>query len=223
MTLLAVAVVVLLLTHFSSSTPLRPAFVRRFGEAAWLGLYSLVALAAFGAVIQAWRAAPVVWLWPPSIGVHHATLALMPVAWILIVGSQTDPNPASFGKDALLADPSPRGVLRITRHPMLWGTGLWAVLHLAANPDAASWWLFGGLAVLSFGGTALQDHKKRRDLGEAWRAWEATTSNLPFLAIARGRTRLAPRELAVAGAGGLLTYAALLVAHPWLAGVGILP
>lgn len=223
MTSIALAAVFLLVTHFSASTALRPAFVKRFGEGPWLGLYSLVSLVAFGWLIQAWRAAPTVWLFPPSVGARHALLALMPLPAILVVASVMAPNPALSMREGLLGR-EPVGILRITRHPMLWGIGLWAVLHMVANPDQASWWMFGSLAALCFLGMPLQDHKKRRDLGEAWGQWESVTSNLPFGAIASGRTAFALDG----GLGwqiglGVVVYAILLWTHPWLAGVAVIP
>lgn len=223
MTSLALAAVFLLASHFSASTPLRPAFVDRFGEGPWLGLYSLVSMGAFAWLIVAWRDAPVVWLFPPSVGARHALLALVPLAMILATASVLAPNPASVAKDGLLGR-EPVGILRITRHPMLWGIGLWAVLHMVANPDQASWLMFGALAALCFLGMPLQDYKKRRDLGERWASWEQSTSSIPFVAIATGHTRFAldgglPLHIAL----GLVVYAVLLFAHPWIAGVSVLP
>ena len=39
----------------------------------------------------------------------------------------------------------PRGVLRITRNPVMWGIGLWAVAHMVPNGDWASLLFFGTL------------------------------------------------------------------------------
>jgi len=223
MTSLVLAAIFLLVTHFSASTPLRPAFVQRVGEGAWLGLYSLVSLVAFGWLIQAWRDAPTVWLFAPAIAAQHVLLALMPAPFILVVAAVMAPNPALTRREGLLGR-SPVGILRITRHPMLWGIGLWAVLHMLANPDQASWVMFGALALLCFAGIPLQDHKKRRDLGEAWRQWESATSNLPFAAIVQGRTTLAvDGGLGLHILLGLVAYAVVLSTHEWLAGVSVLP
>lgn len=224
MTSMTLAAVFLLLSHFISSTPVRPWAVRRLGgEGPWLGLYTLVALFAFGWLIQAWRTAPVVWIFAPSVGVQHAVVGLMPVPVFLVVAAVLAPNPALVGRDGLLHR-EPVGILRVTRHPMLWGVGLWASLHMAANPDVASWLMFGALAVLSFAGTVLQDHKKRRDVGDPWCQWEEATSNVPFVALAQGRTPWRAD-------GGLLwqfpvaigAYGLLIVAHPWLAGIAVWP
>jgi uncharacterized membrane protein len=75
---------------------------------------------------------------------------VMPVAALLFVGGLTTPNPTIAGKafiDNEIAPPS--GVLRITRHPMMWAFGLWACSHLIANGDLASLLFFGAIAALA--------------------------------------------------------------------------
>src|SRR6185312_7689464 len=91
----------------------------------------------------------------------------------------------------------------ITRHPFLWGVGLWAATHLVLNGDVASLILFGTLLVLAVGGTASIDAKRRRRFPERWQKFADATSSLPFAAIARGANRLAP-ALAEIGAWRLL-------------------
>jgi uncharacterized membrane protein len=41
----------------------------------------------------------------------------------------------------------PSGVKRVTRHPMLWATVIWAISHLFANGDLRSLLLFGSFGV----------------------------------------------------------------------------
>jgi len=48
-------------------------------------------------------------------------------------------------------------MLRITRHPFLWGAAIWALGHLLVNGDAVSIILFGSILVLSLFGTASID------------------------------------------------------------------
>lgn len=221
MTLLAAAVILLLATHFSASTPVRPAFVAAVGEPAWLGLYSLVAFGCFGAIAWAYSTAPTIWWAAPTPWMWHLPHVLMPLALWCFVASVTTKNPALAMSGP--ADPDlARGMLRITRHPMLWGTGLWSLAHLVANPDVASTWLFGGMAVLSFGGMVAQEAKKRRDGGEAWTSYAAVTSVVPFAAILAGRQRW-PTEgaLFVQLLGGLLLYVAIGLMHGSLFGVAV--
>jgi len=77
-----------------------------------------------------------------------------------------------------------RAMLRVTRHPFLWGVAIWAVGHLLVNGDRASIVLFGGMLILAVSGTSSIDAKRRRKLGDKWDAYAAQTSNVPFAAIA---------------------------------------
>ncbi|MDB5427742.1 MAG: hypothetical protein JWR43_1717, partial [Phenylobacterium sp.] len=117
-----------------------------------------------------------------------------------------------------------RGMLRITRHPFLWGVAIWAAGHVLVKGDAASIVLFGSMLLLALVGTASIDAKRRRALGAKWEAFAAQTSSVPFAAIVQGRQRLDIGEigwwriaLAVA------VWALLAWAHPYLFGVRALP
>jgi len=92
-----------------------------------------------------------------------------------------------------------RGIVRITRHPFLWGVGLWAFVHLIVNGDVASLIFFGSLLLLALGGTTLIDAKRRRSFGDHWSRFTQATSNVPFTAIATGRNQLGPalREIGI--------------------------
>jgi uncharacterized membrane protein len=84
----------------------------------------------------------------------------------------------------------PKGILTVTRHPVMWAFGLWALLHILANGDLAGLIFFGAFAALALLGTLAIEAKKRRNWSaESWQVFAAATSNLPFLAIAQGRTR----------------------------------
>jgi len=117
-----------------------------------------------------------------------------------------------------------KGVLRITRHPFLWGVAIWAAGHLMVNGDTASLILFGTLLVLAIAGTYSIDAKRKRMLGDKWSAFAAQSSAVPFAAIAQGRQRL---DLAGIGwwrlALAVVIWAALLFAHPYAFGAPALP
>lgn len=219
---LVVAALFLVGTHFGiASTPLRAELVDRVGERGYRALYSLLALLALAWLIMAWRAAPYVPLWTPGYGLKHLALVLMPVAFLLIVCALTAPNPTVVGQkpDPDAAAPA-AGIIRVTRHPFMWGVGLWALLHLLANGDQASVIFFGTFAVLALLGTALIDMKRTRENAPGWGVFLQATSNVPFVAILERRQRLAPGEIGlwrVAVALGL--YVALLWLHPRLFGV----
>jgi len=83
-----------------------------------------------------------------------------------------------------------RGIVRITRHPFLWGVALWALVHLIVNGDLASFILFGSLLLLALGGTVAIDAKRRRKFAGGWAQFAQTTSSVPFAAILSGRNSM---------------------------------
>lgn len=220
----AVAGLLLLLTHFGvSSTGLRDRVAGAVGEGPYLGLYSLVALAVMVWLVMAYNAAPpgpVLWVtWPWG---WYVPVVVLPFALMLVVGGVSQPNPTAVGGDRQFGEPRPvRGVLRITRHPVMWGIGLWALAHMVPNGDLASLMFFGTFALLALLGTLFIDAKNRRRRAAQFAPFEMTTSNLPFVAIAQGRQDLgrAAREFGVWRlAVVILLYAALLHGHRFLFG-----
>lgn len=218
----ALAGIVLLATHFGLSGPaLRRPLVRALGEGGFLAAYSAVAAVALGWLIWAYAVAPpgpILWqLYPLG---HYAAVVLLPVALLLLVGGFSQPNPTAIGGGA--ADFEPKGILRLTRHPVMWGGGLWAIAHVLANGDLASVLFFAGLGILALAGTLVIDAKKARSAGVAFQVLRQGTSNLPFLAILQGRQSLARtvQELGIIRlALVVLAYGALLHLHGWLFGV----
>jgi uncharacterized membrane protein len=206
-----------------SSTPLRGSLRETLGEGGYLALYSVLAAATLGWFVTAYLRAPVVPLWDPPLWTHFLPVALMPIATVLLVTGLTTRNPTAVGQErrAREDDPAP-GILRITRHPVMWGFGLWGLSHLAANGDAAAIVFFGLLSLLALGGTFLIDRRKRLALGTDWSRLAEVTSNLPFAALIAGRTRVSLREIGVAPVlAGLLLYAVLFLAHPYIIGMPI--
>jgi uncharacterized membrane protein len=109
-----------------------------------------------------------------------------------------------------------RGIVRITRHPFLWGVALWALVHLIVNGDLASLVLFGSLLVLALGGTVSIDAKRRRHFGEQWTQFASVTSGVPFAAIAAGRNRLGPALVemgVIKPLAAIVVYAAVFYLH----------
>ncbi len=219
---LVLASAVFVLGHFLvSSTALRPALVGKLGESRFLGLYSLVAIVTLLWMVMAYNRAPFVELWFAGTGIRHLAGAVMLIAFLLVVGGLTVRNPTLVGGDKVLGEvTSVPGWVKITRHPMMWGFGLWALSHLAANGDLASVIFFGSFAILALVGTMLIDRKKEAALGESWRAFAGQTSNLPFAAILSGRTKLTFGEIGLwRPALGVAVYLIFLFSHEWLFGV----
>lgn len=225
MTELLIAAVLWVATHLGiSSSGLRPWLTARLGEGAYLGAYSLLAVATLTFLILAWADTPRdLWLWYPAPWQTWFALVVMPFAFVLLVTGLLGPNPTSVGQEARIGDPETvRGVLRITRHPVQWAFLLWALAHVVPNGDVATLVFVGSIALVAGAGTLLIDRKKAQQAGAAWEAFRATTSNLPFAAIIAGRNRLALGEL---GIGKLLLalilYVVVIASHRWIAGVPI--
>jgi uncharacterized membrane protein len=214
--------------HFLlSSRPLRPLLNERFGERAFRLIYSAAMTVSLIWMIAAFRAAPVIPVWQPAPVLAWVPLLVMPFASILLVAGLTSPNPTLVGGERFL-DGTPGspavGMLSITRHPFLWGTGLWALSHLLANGDLSSIVMMGGIAVLSFAGMHHIDLRRESNLGATWGPMKLTTSVLPFAAVLTGRTKVDWRGIGWwRPALGLVVYAALLHLHRGLIGVSPLP
>ncbi len=215
---LVLAAALFLGSHYVASTPLRAKLAARLGNA-YLALYSLVAFATLGYLIWAYLRAPPMGLWyVPAL--RYVPLVAMPFAFILAAAALMTRNPSAVMQERALDTGEPaRGILRITRHPLMWGIALWAASHIVARGDAASLVFFGTFLVLALSGTALIDRRKRAQLGESWRRFAAVTSNVPFAAIADGRNHLDLAEIGWHKAGaGLALYALTLALHPALFG-----
>jgi uncharacterized membrane protein len=207
-----------------SSTRLRGSLRDQIGEQGFLLIYSLTGIVTFAWFVLAFVHAPFVPIWAPPRWTHWVPIALMPLASLLLVAGYTTANPTAVGmeRSARADDPAP-GIMRVTRHPVMWAMGLWALAHLAANGDLASIWFFGVIGALALGGTLLIDHKKRLALGSNWQRLASITSNVPFAALLAGRTRLRRRDIGLLRPlAALLLYAVLFLAHPLFAGMPVM-
>lgn len=226
--LIAAAAFFLLLHLLVSGTRLRGALVGMIGEGPFMGLFSLASVAGLAWMIfafgQARASGDNLAYWSVEPALRHVQYALQFLAVMLIVPGLTTPNPTSVKQEGVLDRPDPaRGVVRITRHPFLWGVALWASGHLLVNGERASLILFGTLLMLALLGTVSIDAKRRRAQGPVWDAFAAKTSNIPFAAILSGRQSLRLGEIGlwrIALAVGV--YFALLFGHPYVAGVAAL-
>jgi uncharacterized membrane protein len=111
-----------------------------------------------------------------------------------------------------LAKKKPKGVFLVTRHPMMWSFALWGAAHVLVSPVPRVIVLSLAIAFLALAGAALQDGKKKDQLGSAWTKWEEHTSYWPRF----GRLL---RAGAVAWIAGLVLWLIACWAHLWAAGI----
>jgi len=215
--LLTAALVAFVGSHFLLSHAGRAPMVRSLGEGRFSIVYSAVALVTFGGALAAWRRAPIDRLWTAPDFAWIIAALLMFVASVLFIGSVSAPNPALMGGGARGGGGGPRGVLRITRHPMMWAFALWAVVHAVLSGEARTVILCAAVLTLALVGARLQDGKKRAQRGDGWAAHEAATGFVPFAAQFGGRqpwSSLYPGVVALVGGAAL--YAVLTWSHPAL-------
>lgn len=166
-------------THFAMSHPLRSPMVARLGETGFQIVYSLVSFATLAWVYLAFKDAPPSDL-PGSgeLGWIIATVLMVPAMVLLagsLIGNPALPTPMA----AKQARAEPKGVFHITRHPMMWGIGLWAASHMVLFWSMRTMITAFAMGVLALVGAKLQDRKKAMQLGDAWAEWSSKTSYWP--------------------------------------------
>ncbi|MEL6817310.1 MAG: NnrU family protein [Pseudomonadota bacterium] len=113
----------------------REAFIEKRGEGAWKAVYSVVSLAGLVLLIGGYGQARIsdlnISFYETPAWAAHLAIPLMWVALVLLVASQI---PAGRIKQAV-------------KHPMILGVKIWAVAHLFANGELASYILFGSFLV----------------------------------------------------------------------------
>lgn len=201
-----------------AGTGLRGAIVARIGEGGFRAAFSITSVLAIILLVSAWNAAPTTMLWfAPGWLRWILALAMLP-AFVFFVAAFRR-NPTAMGGEAAIGAEA-TGIQRITRHPMLWSFALWAAVHMLGNGDTAALVFFGAFLVTALAGMPSIDAKLAKRAPEAWARLAATTSILPFGAIAAGRNRLVPGEIGwVPPVVGLLAWAAMLHLHARLFGV----
>jgi uncharacterized membrane protein len=211
--------------HFVLSHVLRRPLTAAAGDGGFRGIYTLVAFVGLGWMIWAHKTAPYVALWGDPAWARHLLLLIMLVAVFFFIVGMTSPSPGVVGAEKVPMNyDGGLGIHAIVRHPGLWGFGLWGIGHLIANGDVASVILFGGIALLAFGGMPGIDARKGRDFSEAYGRFAAHTSNIPFAAMAAGKVRLDWSKIGLWRiALAIVVYVVLLFAHQWVTGLSVLP
>ncbi|HXQ50025.1 MAG TPA: NnrU family protein [Stellaceae bacterium] len=207
-----------------AGTALRDRAIAAVGQGGYMASFSIASAAGLAWLIFAYGRAPYVALWGMLEWWKPVAIVLMLPAILLVVIGLTTPNPTSVAQEDRLAQP-PSGIVRVTRHPFLTGTALWATLHLVGNGDLASFAFFAAFAFVALAGTVSIDAKRQRLLGATrWQPFADKTSIVPFAAIAAGRNRFDLGEIGTwRWALGLVVYALVLGGHAHIIGVSPFP
>ncbi len=207
-----------------SGTRLRDKIIGVMGEPLYLGAFALSSLGVIVwmciAYSRAYASADNHMLFDLGQGPRNFAIPVMCIAFLLAVPGLLMGNPTSAGQTSAPV----RGVLRITRHPFLWGAAIWAGYHLVATGSLASVIFFGTFLVLALLGTRAIDAKVRRKRGADWQTIRGQTSNIPFAAMLAGRNKFSAPEYFnwrfwFAG----VFFAAFLLLHNYLFGVSPFP
>jgi uncharacterized membrane protein len=222
---LAIAALAWFLLHAAvAGSGLRAVLVRRFGDKAYRGGFSLASVASLWWLVAEYRGAPfrplAVVPWP----LGFVPLLVVPLALVFLVGAFTVPSPTAVGGEKHLIGAEPaRGLLRVTRHPFLWSVVLWSTAHLLVNFDVGSLLLFGSLGATALRGSFDIDRKRRRSNPIEFGRFEGMTSNVPFAALLAGRNRLVVCEVWLPLVLGLALALASVWLHPHFFGASAIP
>jgi uncharacterized membrane protein len=192
-------------SHFAMSHALRAPMVEALGEKGFSLAYTAVSFATLGWVYFAFIAAPPANL-PGSgdAGWIIATLLTWPAMVLLagsFIGNPALPTPMAEAQTRA----EPKGALRVTRHPMMWGIGLWAISHMVLFWSTRTMVTALAMGILALVGARFQDAKKEVLMGNAWAEWERKTSYWPRW-----------NQFFSVGAGPLLAGTVLWLVGMWL-------
>lgn len=221
---LALAALIWVGAHIGiAGTAVRQMLVSRLGENGFRALFSVISIGAIWFLIHAYNEAPTTQLWIAPDWLRWLLALAMLLAFLLFLPAVATPNPTAVGGERA-SGRKPRGVQRITRHPMLWAFSIWAGVHILGNGDTASLLFFGAFLVTALAGMPSIDAKVAKRNPKGWERLSSVTSILPFGAITAGRNHLRPGEFGWRlPLAAVALWAALLWLHPWVFGVPALP
>ncbi len=207
-----------------SGTKLRAVIVAAIGENTYLGLFALSSLGALVwlcvAYSHAYASADNRTVFDLGQEFRNLAIPVIAVAFLLAAPGLLMSNPSSARQETAAV----RGVLRVTRHPFLWGAAIWAGYHLLATGRLASVVFFATFVVLALLGTRAIDGKCKRKRGAQWQAVAQQTSNIPFAAIVAGRNRFVAGEyFDWRFMAAVVAFAAFLGFHNYLFGISPFP
>jgi len=207
------------LTHIGMSHgKIRRRLIQKLGGQPFRGLYSLVSFLTLGGAIWVFAGhrnlGPLLWQTPAWL--YPILYLLMLLGLMLFVMSFVTPSPISMVAKSMI----PKGVLRVTRHPMNMGLAAFGLSHMLANGSLGDLFFFGSIFVVGFFGAYHQDRRKADEQGHSLEAFRKQTSILPFAAILQGRNHLKLEEFRIPVLALILAgYLALILLHERLFGV----
>ncbi|MDI7774256.1 NnrU family protein [Asticcacaulis sp. EMRT-3] len=199
---LALASAFFLFIHLMiSATSLKDRVIEKIGGTAYYILFSLLSIGgliwlcvAFGMALgdpmnyALWNSGPFLRV----IGIAGNFLA-----FLLVVMGYTTPSATSLPALWHMPEKPVYGIIRITRHPVLAGIGIWALTHMICNGNLAAWIFFGSLLALCGLGANTIDRKRMTLMGDVYASIMRRTSIVPFVAIIEGRIAFDAKELGV--------------------------
>lgn len=219
MSTLILASIIWLALHIGvAGTRLRQVVAKPLGDQGFRAVFSIASIASISFLVIAFNHAHKTALWSAPDWLRWVLVALMAPATLLLVGSLSTISLNAV--DAGTRRGPVRGILRVTRHPMMWSFGLWAFVHILAAGESAATIFFGTFLVTAFAGMPSIDRKAARRAPEAWARFAAETSILPCGAIIEGRNQFKPSELGLlVPLASVLLWAAMLVFHQTVIGI----
>jgi uncharacterized membrane protein len=201
--------------HFLlSSRSIRGRLISLFGEQAFRGIYSLVAIGTFIPMLVVFghnkHAGAMLWNLRGDAAARGLTWFLMFAAVIFLAAGLINPSPAAIGA---AGKGRPAGILKITRHPTFVAFVCFGLGHLLMNGWAGDIIFFGSFVVLGGLGGIDQDRRKSRGIGAPYREFVADTSFFPGAALigrrvqwSRGDMPWAAIAVGIVGAILLVTF-----------------
>jgi uncharacterized membrane protein len=208
---LALACAFFLCIHLMiSGTVLKDQLIAGIGALAYYALFTLFSIVGLIWICFAYAFAvndPLnVHIWDAPLFLKIVALVGNFIAFQLIVVGVLSTSPTNLLATRKLPEHAVHGVIRISRHPILAGIGLWAAMHILCDGNVASWVFFGSILGLCALGANNIDRKRVVTMGDAYLSIKKRTSIIPFVAVIEGRTAFAAEEL---GAAKMLLAASL--------------
>ncbi|WP_293613096.1 NnrU family protein [Ponticaulis sp.] len=214
------AMILFPLSHAIIMRPkVKQALIGRLGAVPYRVMFSIVSLGLFSWLVFETLGAPVIPLWVSTPWQHWLAVIFSVLGFLLLVFGTAIANPFSAFSNGKAYRPEQASVLRVTRHPALFGIVLWAQGHIIANGEFAKLVFF--LAQLVFaliGAAALERRAKKLMDAEDWERLTASTSFFPnpaglFSGIQDSRKFIIRFGISV------IVIIGLILLHPSLIGV----